>query len=134
MVGGASGLLGGKIAHRLLERGEEVRALVRDSASVASLTAAGVEPIDGDLKDPASLQAACEGATTLVTTANSVQRGGEDTVETVDLRGNAALIDAAEAAGVERFVYVSSLSADTASPVPFLAAKGALKNGSTPAV
>jgi uncharacterized protein YbjT (DUF2867 family) len=125
LVVGASGLLGGRIARALLDRGEAVRALVRDRTSVASLMASGVEPVDGDLKDPTSLQVACEGATTVVTTANSTQRGGEDTVESVDLHGNAALIDAAVAAGVERFVFVSALSADTKSPVPFLAAKGA---------
>jgi uncharacterized protein YbjT (DUF2867 family) len=120
---GSSGMLGGKIAQRLLERGE-VRALVRDHASVASLTAAGVEAVDGDLKDPASVRAACEGVSTVVTTANAAQRGGEDTFETVDLLGNAALIDAAVDAGVERFVFVSVLSADKTSPVPLLAAKG----------
>jgi uncharacterized protein YbjT (DUF2867 family) len=123
LVVGASGMLGGKIAQRLLERGE-VRALVRDHASVASLTAAGVEAVDGDLKDPASVRAACEGVSTVVTTANAAQRGGEDTFETVDLLGNAALIDAAVDAGVERFVFVSVLSADKTSPVPLLAAKG----------
>jgi uncharacterized protein YbjT (DUF2867 family) len=124
LVVGASGLLGGKIAHRLLERGK-VRALVRDHAAVASLTAAGVEAVDGDLKDPASVRAACEGVGTVVTTANAAQRGGEDTLETVDLLGNAALIDAAVDAGVERFIFVSVLSADETSPVPLLAAKGA---------
>jgi uncharacterized protein YbjT (DUF2867 family) len=123
LVVGSSGMLGGKIAQRLLERGE-VRALVRDHASVASLTAAGVEAVDGDLKDPASVRAACEGVSTVVTTANAAQRGGEDTFETVDLLGNAALIDAAVDAGVERFVFVSVLSADKTSPVPLLAAKG----------
>jgi uncharacterized protein YbjT (DUF2867 family) len=89
------------------------------------LTAAGAEAVDGDLKDPASLRAACEGVSTVVTTANAARRGGEDSFETVDRLGNAALIDAAVDAGVERFVFVSALAADTTSPVPLLAAKGA---------
>ncbi len=125
LVVGASGLLGGRIATGLLDRGDDVRILARDPASVASLVAAGAQPVAGDLKDPASLRAACEGVGTVVTTANAAQRGGDDSFESVDLHGNAALVDAAAEAGVERFVFVSALAADATSPVPLLAAKGA---------
>jgi uncharacterized protein YbjT (DUF2867 family) len=125
LVVGASGLLGGKIATGLLDRGDDVRVLCRDPASVAALEAAGAEPVTGDLKDPASLRAACEGVDTVLTTANAAQRSGDDTIESVDRHGNVALIDAAAEAGVERFVFVSALAADAASPVPLLAAKGA---------
>ncbi len=59
----------------------------------------------------------------MVTTANSAQRGGDDTVETVDLKGNADLIGAAVKARVRRFVFVSALGASLDSPVPFMAAK-----------
>jgi uncharacterized protein YbjT (DUF2867 family) len=125
LVVGASGQLGGKIATGLLDRGDDVRILSRDPASVASLVAAGAAPVTGDLKDPGSLRAACEGVDTVITTANAAQRGGDDTIESVDLHGNAALVAAAAEAGVQRFVFVSALAADEASPVPFMAAKGA---------
>jgi uncharacterized protein YbjT (DUF2867 family) len=118
-------LLGGRIAAGLLDRGDDVRILVRDPASVEALVGAGAEAVTGDLKDPASLRAACEGVDAVVTTANAAQRGGEDTIESVDLHGNAALVDAAADAGVQRFVFVSALAADATSPVPLLAAKGA---------
>jgi NADH dehydrogenase len=62
---------------------------------------------------------------TVVTTANSAARGGADTTETVDLQGNAALVDAANAAGVSRFLFVSVLGADDDSPAEFVRAKAA---------
>lgn len=119
LVVGSTGLLGGAIAKRLLDKGAPVRVLVRSG----STDFAGAEAVRGDLKDPASLDAACAGVTTVITTANSAQRGGEDNVSTVDLEGNAALIDAAKKAGVSQFIFVSAAAVDEASPVPLFAAK-----------
>lgn len=117
-------MLGGTIVRRLLERGEEVRGLVRDPAGEMLLKEAGAETASGDLKDPASLRAACEGISTLITTANSVARGSDDNVQTVDLDGNGNLIEAASRSGVEHFIFVSAQGEDAESPVPFLQAKG----------
>ena len=118
LVVGSSGMLGGMIARKLLARGEPVRVLVRQPSSLD-----GVESVTGDLKDPASLAAACRGTTTVITTANSAQRGGADNVGAVDLDGNRALIDAASRAGVRQFVFVSVAFVDVGSPVPLFAAK-----------
>lgn len=123
LVVGASGYLGGLIAHGLLARGERVRVLDRGSGASAGLAAAGAELVGGDLKDPGSLAAACDGAEAVVTTANSVQRGGADTVDSVDRQGNISLVDAAVAAGVTRYVLTSMLGADPDSPSPFVRAK-----------
>jgi uncharacterized protein YbjT (DUF2867 family) len=85
------------IAHRLLEEGKPVRILARESSpseelapqgratSAASLIAAGAEAVPGDLRDPTSLRAVVDGVTTVVTTANSAMRGGDDNPRTVDL-------------------------------------------------
>ena len=123
LVIGATGSLGGLIARKLLDRGLPVRALVRPQSEGGSLEAAGAEIVRGDLKDPASLDAACRGVTTVITTANSVQRGGPDTVDSVDLQGNFDLIDAAKRAGAAQFVFISVAGADPSSPVPVFAAK-----------
>jgi NADH dehydrogenase len=123
LVVGATGDVGGVITRRLLEDGHAVRILVRQGSDHAALAEAGAEPVLGDLKDPPSLDAACAGIETVVTTANSAKRGGEDTVETVDLHGNRALVEAATQAGAKRFVFISALGADPESPVPFLQAK-----------
>lgn len=124
LVVGATGRLGGLIAHRLLELGEPVRILTRPGSLAHHLVDAGAEPVIGDLKDRASLAEACSGALAVVTTANSVSRGGEDTVESVDRDGNRNLVEAAVAADVRRFVFTSALGADPGSPVPLMQAKG----------
>jgi len=58
LVVGATGMLGGQIARRLVESGKPVRALVRPTAAPASvkdLHALGIQVVEGDLRDPASL-------------------------------------------------------------------------------
>jgi NADH dehydrogenase len=124
LVVGATGQLGGLIARTLLDRHEPVRALVRSGSSYDELVDAGAQAVTGDLKDPESLRPACQGVDTVITTANSIGRGGEDTVESVDREGNANLVDAAAAAEVRRFVFTSALGAHSESPMPFLQAKG----------
>ena len=123
LVAGATGRLGGIITGRLLAQGQPVRILVRLQSSFQPLVEAGGQPVFGDLKDRASLDPACGGIETLITTANSARRGGEDNVQTVDLAGNRNLIDAAKAAGVKQFIFTSALGADINSPVPFIQAK-----------
>lgn len=124
LVVGATGLLGGRIAHQLRQDGQAVRLLVRSGSDYEPLVAAGAQPIFGDLKAPASLPSALAGIDTVITTATAGQRGGADTIERVDLAGNRHLIDAAVQAGVRRFIFVSTVSADPDAPVPILRAKG----------
>lgn len=119
LVVGATGTLGARIVHGLLAQGKDVRVLVRHnpiSAAMAeqglahtpeSLIEAGAQPVWGDLKDRASIDAAVAGVDTVITTANGVKRGGEDSIEAVDLQGTLDLIDAAARAGVRRFLYTS---------------------------
>ena len=129
LVVGATGSLGGAITQGLLARGETVRILVRHDITGATggqgqVVAAGAEPVRGDMKDRGSLDRACAGVHTVITTANSALRGGDDNTQTVDIDGNRNLIDAASQAGVANFIFVSANGADPGSPVPFLAAKG----------
>jgi NADH dehydrogenase len=111
LVAGATGLLGAEICLRLPGRGLPVRALARSTANPArleQLRAAGVELVWGDLKDPASLRDACRGADAVISTATStLSRQSGDSIETVDRHGQIALIDAARAAGVRHFTFVS---------------------------
>lgn len=124
LVAGATGQLGGLITHSLLSQGHQVRALVREPAGAGDLAARGADLAVGDLTDPASLLRACDGVRAVVTTANSMARGGADTIESVDRAGNANLIQAATEQGVDRFVFVSALGADPRHPMPLLRAKG----------
>ncbi|HEY8706215.1 MAG TPA: NmrA family NAD(P)-binding protein [Gaiellaceae bacterium] len=106
-VAGATGALGSKICHALLARGAAVRALVRDpaSGSARALADAGADVVRADLTEPGSVAPAVEGVACVVSTATCFPR--DDAIEAVDRDGNLALVDAAEAAGASRFVFVS---------------------------
>jgi uncharacterized protein YbjT (DUF2867 family) len=124
LVVGGTGQLGGMIARQLLQHDTDVRVLVRPNSAYQPLVDAGALPVFGDLKDPASLDAAVQGVDVVITTANAVAATGPDTIESVDLQGNRDLIDAARAAGVGRFIFTSALGSTPESPVPFMRAKG----------
>src|SRR3954453_1498942 len=109
LVVGATGLVGFEICQRLAKRGERVRALVREASSktrVQTLRACGAELVNGDLKDPQSLAAACDGVGSVISTASSMlTRQTGDSIETVDAAGQLNLVQAAQDAGVGRFVF-----------------------------
>jgi len=111
LVVGATGLLGPEICQRLTAAGQQVRVLIRPTADAGkrgALAGLGVELVEGDLKDAASLARACGGVQAVISTASStLSRQAGDSIETVDLQGQLALVDAARRAGVGRFVFVS---------------------------
>lgn len=113
LVAGATGLVGGDICRRLVAAGHPVRALVRETSSgekVRALRQLGAEVVTGDLRVPATLRAACDGAGTVVTTVSSMPFGyvpGVNDIATTDTQGMRSLLDAAGAAGVRRVVYTS---------------------------
>jgi uncharacterized protein YbjT (DUF2867 family) len=123
LVVGATGVLGGMITRALLASGNNVRILVREGSNYAPLVAAGATPAIGDLKERASLDAACRDIDTIVTTATAIIRQPPDTLEAVDDAGYRNLIDAAKGAGVQRFLYTSALGSSPDSPVPLMRIK-----------
>lgn len=124
LVVGATGLLGGLVVRRLLAEEHPVRALVRHGSDYRELERAGAEIVFGDLKYPSALSRACRGMAALVTTATSAARAGADTLRSVDVEGNQALIEAALEEGLEQFIFVSALGASPGSPDALLQAKG----------
>jgi len=130
LVVGATGMLGGLICRRLADRGVPVRAAVRsvsDPERVAALRALGAELVEADLKDPATLPPLCVGASAIVSTAEAVGRQPDDTLDRVDRDGQSALVDAAAAAGVGRFVFISHSTNVLAVDTPFERAKLAVE-------
>ena len=129
LVVGATGVLGGEICARLARAGKPVRALVRESSSpekVEALASQGIELARGDLTDRASLDAACQGVRTVYSTATAIQSRQEgNTLDRVDREGQANLVDAAKAAGVERFVFISFRVGGRELDFPLKAAKRA---------
>jgi len=124
LISGSTGSLGRQIVQELLTRGHPVRALVRDPSQRDALEAAGAEVVIGNLRDPASLDRACQEVDVVISTASATRRE-DDTVENVDMRGTQNLVDAARRAGARRFVFVSTNGASPESPVPVFRAKAA---------
>jgi uncharacterized protein YbjT (DUF2867 family) len=113
LVVGATGMVGSEICRLLSAEGKGVRALVRataDPGKVSTLQAMGAETVLGDLRNPASLAAACKGADAVISTVSSMPFSyvpGENDIHTTDLQGEMNLIDAAKTAGVKHFVFTS---------------------------
>lgn len=135
---GATGLLGGAICKRLAAMGAPVRAMVRpatEALRLEQLERAGVETRRGDLKDPSSLDALCEGSRAIISTASAtLSRQAGDSIQTVDLEGQLALVEAARRAGVEHFVFISFPPREVSSPLQEakLAVEQALRESGIP--
>ncbi|MBE1491492.1 NAD-dependent epimerase/dehydratase family protein [Plantactinospora soyae] len=106
LVTGASGMLGGAVASVLTLRGDQVRVLQRRPADLA-----GVDERRGDITDPAAVSVAVDGVDAVVHLAAKVSMTGPwPQFQRTNIDGTAILLDAARAAGVTRFVQVSSPS------------------------
>ncbi len=135
LVAGASGLLGGRVAGKLLDRKVPVRALTRAPGKVAELARRGAEVVQGDLLRPESLAAACAGVDQIFSSANSFMGTGPTSPVRVDVPGYRNLGRAAEQAGVRRMVHTSALGIEDV-PVDFFRVKTevdrVIRGGSTP--
>ena len=123
LIIGASGFLGREVTKLLLSEGKQVRLLVRTPAKVDDLKQAGAEVIRGDLVDPPSLTRVCQGADRVLAAAHSLLGKGRYKSEAVDDAGHRTLIDAAKAAGVAHFVYMSMLGVSPDHPFDFARTK-----------
>jgi uncharacterized protein YbjT (DUF2867 family) len=124
LVTGGTGFVGPHVVHALRAQDTPVRALVRDPARATRLAAWGVELAVGDVTDPASLRAACEGVDTVVHLV-AIIRGQPADFERVMAAGTRNVVAAAQEAGARRFVLASALGLDerTKDAVPYFAAK-----------
>jgi len=128
LVVGSTGLLGSGICRSLSEKGLPFKALVRetsDPGKVANLKSLGAQLVKGDLRDSASLKAACMGVDTVIETVSAMPFSyspGQNDIQHVDLEGSKAMIDAAKAAGVKHYIY-TSFSANLNADVPLVNAK-----------
>ncbi len=126
-VTGASGYVGNNTVRRLVEAGKPVRAMVRDVEKVQRRMADlldHVEVVQGDVADRDGLTQLMQGCDTVVhLVAIAIEKGGS-TYEEVNYQGTVNVVDAANAAGVQRFINMSQNGADSSLPYRFLASKG----------
>jgi nucleoside-diphosphate-sugar epimerase len=111
LVTGATGLLGSHVTDLLVGAGERPRVLVRPGEALNGLADAHVDVARGDLQDRASLQAAVRGVDRVLHCAARTGPWGPDTeYRRTNVSGLRDLVDVALAAGVRRFVHVSSVT------------------------
>jgi NADH dehydrogenase len=107
LVVGASGQVGTAVVRKLVAGGQPVRAFVRRTSNYQHLQGPGVELAFGDLRDPASLDAACRGAQVVIATANAIVPQGPSSFEAVEGKGYQDLIAACQKHGVKQFIFIS---------------------------
>lgn len=123
LVVGSTGMVGTEICRLLTASGKPVKALVRASsapAKVENLKRLGATVVEGDLRDPISLNAACEGVQAVISTASAMPFAytpGENTPQRTDQDGCLSLIEVAHKAGVRQFVYLSFPSMAASFPL-----------------
>ncbi len=118
LVVGATGNLGSAICRKLVAKGVSVAGLVRSTSSRESrerLKRMGVDAVEGDLRDRASLAKACRGRSVVISTATAMMRG--DTLDDVDGNGTINLIAAAEESKVAQFIFTSFHGMGGGSPL-----------------
>jgi len=108
LVIGATGQLGTAIVRRLVAANQPVRAFVRRGSNYQHLEGPGVEFAFGDLRDAASVDAACKGVDVVMATATVILPLGRPySFKSVDGDGYKALIDSSKRHKVAQFVLVS---------------------------
>ncbi len=111
LVTGATGLIGGSVIHRLLDAGCSVRALARDPDRAREILGGRVEVAAGDMTDPASLRNAVRGCGVVFHFAAALNDFQPlRFYRAANVEGTRALAEAALAAGVERFLYTSTVA------------------------
>ncbi|WP_328732311.1 NAD(P)H-binding protein [Streptomyces caniferus] len=118
VIAGGHGQIALRLERLLAGRGDEVAGIVRRPEQAGDLLAAGAEPVVCDLESASveDVSRHMEGADAAVFAAGAGPGSGAERKDTVD-RGAARLFaDAAEAAGVRRFLVVSSMGTDREPP------------------
>jgi uncharacterized protein YbjT (DUF2867 family) len=134
VVAGGHGQIALRLERLLARRGDEVAGIVRRPQQSVDLLAAGAEAVACDLESASVEDVArhLEGVDAAVFAAGAGPGSGIDRKDSVDRAAASLFADAAEAAGVRRFLVVSAMGVDCEPPVgtdpvfaAYLRAKGA---------
>ena len=122
LLTGATGLVGSALLRRLLAEGTPVRCLVRDPRRLGTQRVR-VQIALGDLTDPPSFRNALRGVHTVVHLAASIRDQPRGSIEELNGIATWRMVEAAQRAGVQRFVFFSVLGASTHHRARFFRAK-----------
>ncbi len=112
LLTGATGLVGSALLRRLIAEGQPVRCLVRDPRRLGPQRVR-VQIALGDLTDPPSFRNAMRGVDTVVHLAASTRDQPRGSIEELAAIATWRMVEAAQRAGVQRFVFFSTLGAST---------------------
>lgn len=120
VIAGGHGQIALRLERLLATRGDEAVGIIRNPGQAEDLRAAGAEPVVCDLESASVEEVAAhlEGADAAVFAAGAGPGSGAPRKETVDRAAAVLLADAAEQAGVRRYVIVSSMGADAGLTEP----------------
>src|SRR6266404_3324635 len=112
LVTGAAGFLGSHVTRQLVARGADVRVLLRASSNNRAIADLPLEYVTGDLRDPASLNRALAGVKRVFHVAADYRLWSKRSQDIYDsnVGGTKNLLKAAKDAGVEQFVYTSTVA------------------------
>ncbi|MGV9243346.1 SDR family oxidoreductase [Streptomyces sp. NPDC003710] len=120
VIAGGHGQIALRLERLLAARGDEAAGIIRRAEQADDLRASGAEPIVCDLESDSEpveqIAAHLEGADAAVFAAGAGPGSGADRKYTVDRDAAIKFADAAERAGVRRFIVVSSMGADPEHP------------------
>jgi uncharacterized protein YbjT (DUF2867 family) len=137
VIAGGHGKIALRLERALRARGDDVVGLIRNPVQVAAVRAAGADAVVCDLESAsvADLTPHLAGADAVVFAAGAGPGSGIPRKDTVDRAAAALLADAATAAGVRRYLLVSSMGVESAPPATtdevfgaYLAAKKAAED------
>jgi uncharacterized protein YbjT (DUF2867 family) len=108
LVTGATGYVGGRLVPKLLERGHDVRVIVRDHHRLDDVPwRDAVDIVQGDLVDPAAVARAVEGRDVVYYLVHSMSSAGD--FEKIERQVATTMAREARTAGVKRIVYLGGL-------------------------
>jgi dihydroflavonol-4-reductase len=109
-VTGATGQTGGNVCEQLIERGDNIRALVRNPDEATALAGIGVELIKGDISDAEDVLRAARGAEAAIHCAALLGGASQDIddFKAVNMTGTTNVLDAGKALGMRRVVALST--------------------------
>lgn len=123
-VFGASGFLGRSVTARLLNAGMNVRAAARHPKSLGfNAPGARVRLVKADVRDPASVAAAVEGAQAVVNAVGLYQESAADTFDAIHVQGAKIVAEQAARSGVQKLVHLSGIGASSASASRYVRAR-----------
>lgn len=112
LITGCTGFIGSHLVNSLIDNCYEVKCLARGTAALDRLPNERMQYAMGDVMKPDSLLSACEGIDTVIHLVGIIREHGDVTFERIHVEGTRNVIDAANAGGVRRIIYMSAIGAN----------------------